>query len=97
MNMNNRKYVYAFINPHGTVSVVNYDATNNTLNTFLHMFDIWGSGGEQKISIDKNHMERWFECGKDFWDMLINPIFNTAFKRMGVTLTFDYPYKKSED
>lgn len=90
--MSNRKFVYAYINPHKTISVVNYDATNNYVNTFLAMFDIWESGGEQKISIDNNHMERWFECDKDFWDMLHNPIFNKAFKRMGVELVFDYPY-----
>lgn len=94
MNMENRKFVYAYINPYGAISVVNYDATNNILNTFLAMFDIWGSGGEQKISIDNNHMERWFECSKDFWDMLHNLIFYRAFQRMGVELVFEYPYEK---
>jgi len=58
----NRKFVYAFPNVNNAVSVVNYDATNNILNTFISRFDIWGGCGEHKISADRNHMEIWFEC-----------------------------------
>jgi hypothetical protein len=94
--MHNRYYVYAFKNANGAVSVVNYSADNPKVNNFLSAFDVWGSCGQKKVSIDKYndicYAERWFECDEDFWDMLHNPIFNRAFKGLGMTLTFEYPY-----
>ena len=92
--MDNRKFVYAFRNPsHRTISIVNYDADNNILNTFLSMFDIWGTSGEFKFSIDNNHQEVWFECHTSLWTALHTHVFHEAFKRMGVTLVFEYPYE----
>ena len=87
-----RKYVYAFINVHGMVSVVNYDATNNEVNSFISKFDGWGSKGSFKTSADGNNQEVWFECFKEVWEMLHTEAFTTVFKRMGVRLVFEYPY-----
>lgn len=92
--MDNRKFVYAFRNPsHRTISMVNYNADNNTLNTFLSVFDIWGMKGEFKISIDNNHQEVWFEWSDSLWEVLHTNAFHEAFKRIGVTLVFEYPYE----
>lgn len=88
----NRKYVYAFINVHGMVSIVNYDAANNEVNSFISKFDGWGSNGKFNVSTDINNQEVWFECFKELWDMLHTEVFVTAFKRMGVELVFKYPY-----
>ena len=90
--MENRKYVYAYMNVHGMVTVINFDATNNEVNSFLSKFDGWGSKGSFKIATDRNHQEVWFECFKEFWDMLHTEMFKFAFKRMGVELVFEYPY-----
>lgn len=90
--MENRKYVYAFKNVHGMITVINFDATNNEVNSFLGKFDGWGGHGEYKISTDRNHQEVWFECPKEFFDMLQTELFKKAFERMGVELVFDYPY-----
>lgn len=87
-----RRFVYAFINSHGTVSVVNYDAANSEVNAFLALFDIWHGKGEYKMSIDNNHQEKWFECGKEFWHLLDFVNFKEAFIRMGVKLVFKYPF-----
>ena len=90
--MENRKYVYAFRNCHGATSIVNYDAVNSNLNTFLAMFDVWASRGEFKLSADKNHQEVWFECLPEMLSMLNTLPFKAAFERMGVKLVFEYPY-----
>lgn len=90
--MENRKYVYAFINVHGMVSVVNYDATNNEVNSFVSKFDGWGGNGVFKVSTDRNNQEVWFECFNELWEMLHTEVFKMAFKRMGVELVFEYPY-----
>ena len=91
-NICNNKYVYAFVNVHNSVSIVNYDAENIEVNLFLEKFDVWKSKGLFKLSEDTHFQEVWFECRKDIWEMLHNPIFKTAFELMGVKLTFDYPY-----
>lgn len=92
VSVSNRKFVYAFLGPHSSINVVNYDATNNHVNTFLSLFDIWGCGGVHKMSIDDNHQEVWFELNKSFLPILKRKDFKEAFRRMGVELVFDYPY-----
>ena len=91
--MDDRKYVYAFKNCHGATSIVNYDAKNGALNSFVAMFDVWGSRGEFKLSADNNHQEVWFEALPEMLDMLKTLPFKAAFERMGVQLVFEYPYK----
>lgn len=91
--MNDRKYVYAFKNCHGATSIINYDAKNGALNSFLAMFDVWGSRGEFKLSADKNNQEVWFEALPEMFNMLNTLPFKAAFERMGVQLVFEYPYK----
>lgn len=73
---------------HGLVTVINYAATNNFVNTFLCAFDAWGSGGERKIASDNNHIEVWFELPAEMWDMLQTSTFAKAFERLGVDLVF---------
>ena len=90
--MEDRRFVYAFVNPHNTVSVVNYDATNSDVKSFLSLFDIWHSQGEYKMSIDDNHQEVWFECSKEFLKLAEFPTFKEAFLRMGVRFTLEYPF-----
>lgn len=90
----NRNYVYASPSAYGTCNVVNYSAESNDVNSFLSVFDVWGSHGNFKISIDGNHQEVWFECGMDFYDMLHTETMKRAFKRMGVELVFEYPFKE---
>lgn len=95
--MENRKCVYAFKNVHGMTSVVNYDAQNTEVNSFISKFDGWGSNGEFKTSINGDHKEVWFECFKEFWDILHSEVFETAFDRMGVKLVFEYPKEMLEE
>ena len=95
--MTNRKFVYAFINAHNTVSIVNYDAGNSAVNTFLWRFDLWGSNGEFKPSIDNKYQEVWFECDKDMMQALKTPMFKRAFAQMGVELVFEYPFAPKEN
>ena len=79
----NRNYVYAFPSVHGTCSVVNYSG-NSTVNTFLWQFDVWGDP----------HIwgEYWFECSKEFFEMLHTETMKRVFKHMGVELVFEYPF-----
>ena len=92
--MENRKVVYVFKNCHGATSIVNYDGGNSSLNTFLSLFDVWGSRGEFKYSQDKNHVEVWFECLPEMFEMLNTLPFKAAFERMGVKLVFEHPWHK---
>lgn len=87
-----RSYVYAFPSVHGTTCVVNYNATNSMVNSFLELFDVWGSRGNFKYQSDNQAAEAWFECSKDFLEMLKTPEMEKAFKRMGATVTFEYPF-----
>ena len=84
----NRNYVYAFPSVHNTTNVVNYSG-DPYVNSFLSYFDIWGSNGYQKLCSDNNHSAFWFECSKDFFDMLHKEEFSRAFQRMNTQLTFD--------
>ena len=85
------EYVYAFKNANGGISVVNYDAKNSEINSFLHKFDVWRSDGEYKVSMDGNHQEVWFELPSGMWSMLHSPYFHLAFRRMNVRMVFEYP------
>ena len=89
----NRKYVYAFLSPNGTTCMVNYDADNSAVNSFLALFDIWGSVGEFKESINGNAQEVWFEGTKSFFEVLKGEEFQKAFSRLGVTFTTEYPFE----
>lgn len=89
----NRKFVYAFKNPHGAIWVVNYDPDNAEVNSFLAKFDVWRSKGERKDSIDHKHKEVWFEMTMEMWDVLNTRTFKAAFERMNVQLVFEYPFE----
>ena len=91
--MEKRSFVYVFKSVHNTTNVINYDATNNMLNSFLSLFDIWKSNGKFKMSDDGNHQEVWFECSKSFMTLCKNEDFVNALDRMGVKVVFDYPYE----
>lgn len=93
--MINRNYVYAFLSVHGTCNVVNYSG-DCTVNTFLWQFDIWGSNGRTKAHNNDPHkwLDFWFECSKEFYDMLHTETMKRAFKHMGVDLVFEYPFKE---
>lgn len=90
----NRKYLYIFKSPHGTYNAVNYSG-NAYLNTFLTLFDVWGSlnhAGHDKLSDNGNTIERWFEVSKEFVDMLETETMRHAIKRFGVELVYEYPF-----
>lgn len=84
----NRNYVYVFPTPHNTCNVVNYSGKSE-VNSFLHLFDVWGSRGHQKICRDGNHCAFWFECSDSFYMLLHTKEMENAFNRLGVILTFD--------
>ena len=84
----NRNYVYVFSTPHKTFHVVNYSGKSE-VNSFLHLFDIWGSRGHQKMCSDGNHCAFWFECSDSFYVLLHMEEMKNAFNRLGVILTFD--------
>ena len=92
LHLINRNYVYASPSVHGTCNIVNYKAEANDINSFLSIFDVWRSHGHFKMSEDNNHQEVWFECSKEFFEMLHTNTMQQAFKRMGVELVFDYPF-----
>lgn len=83
-----RNFVYAFPSPYVSTYVVNYSGSSE-VNSFLHHFDVWGSRGHQKMCSDGQHSAFWFECSKNFYEMLHTEEFTRAFKSMGVVLTFD--------
>lgn len=85
----NRRYILIFLSPNGTTHVVNYMADNNYLNTFLSVFDIWGSGGQHKLSDDNNHAEVWFEMSKEFYKLVKTETMQHALKRFGVEIKFN--------
>lgn len=91
--MLNRKFLYVFSTPNNTTVAVNYDATNNNLNTFLSYFDVWGSNGEFKMSRDGQNQEVWFECSKKFLEFTRTHDFKRIFKNFGVTLVYKYPFR----
>ena len=84
----NRNYVYVFSTPNKTFNVVNYSGKSE-VNSFLHLFDIWGSRGHQKICSDGNHSAFWFECSDSFFILLHTQEMKRAFERLGVVLTYD--------
>lgn len=92
--MDNRKFVYAFKNVRGAINIVNYDADNTELNSFLAKFDVWRSKGERKNSFDNKYKEVWFEFFIDLWDTLQTRSFKAAMERMGATLVFEYPFER---
>ena len=83
-----RNYVYVFPTPHNTFNVVNYSGKSE-VNSFLHLFDIWGSRGHQKMCSDGNHSAFWFECSDSFFVLLHTQEMERAFERLEVILTFD--------
>lgn len=84
-----RKIVYIYRSVYGSTNVINYDAGNSTLNTFLWHFDIWGSNGHFTLCSDGNHSAVSFECSKEFLELAKTHDFQRAFRRMGVKVTFD--------
>ena len=59
---------------HGTTQIINHDATNNQLNTFLAAFSIWAQPcnvfAEHKLAADGIHKEVWFEADGGFYDLV---------------------------
>ena len=89
-----RKVVYVFQSPHGTTSVVNYDYKNEAVNTLLSYFDIWGGKGELKQGIEENgrYNEMWFECPRDFLEVIQSNSFLNTLNRLGVNVGTTYPF-----
>ena len=85
----NRNKLYIYPSVHGTTNVINYDAGNSALNTFLWHFDIWGSNGHFTLCSDGEHSAVSFECSKEFLELAKTHDFQRAFHHMGVTVTFD--------
>jgi hypothetical protein len=85
----NRKRVLIFPSVHATTNVVNYDATNNCLNTFLSAFDVWNSKGNFKLSDDNNHQEVWFEMDFDFYMISKCDTLRKAIEHFGVEVVHD--------
>lgn len=89
LNMPNRKIVFAYRTPYDTVGVFNYDSSNNKLNEFLSMFNIWSTHyGFEKCS-DNVHTKAVFEFPLEMMKMIDHDIFKQIFKRFGVKMTFD--------
>lgn len=93
-----RKFLYIFPHAAETYCVVNYDADNAVLNTFLAMFDVWHSKGQMKVSQDScRHNEVWFEVDKEFYQLAKHSrTFQRAIERCGVKIVFEYPFKQPE-
>lgn len=83
-----RRFVRIVPSVNGTTTIINYEADNNHLNTFLCAFDIWNSGGEHKISEDKNYSEVWFEASNEFYKLAKTEIMLSAFNKFGVRVVF---------
>jgi hypothetical protein len=95
----NRKYLYIFKSPvNDTYNVVNYDACNAYLNSFMCLFDVWSDrinkGGLHQLSDNGNTSEVWFEVSNDFVEMLNNPEMKRAIKKFGVEVVYKYPFEK---
>lgn len=88
-----RNYVYASKSVHGTCNVINYSG-DSTVNSFLSKFDVWGSNGSTKFHNGDPYswVDFWFECSKEFFEMLHTETMKRAFKHMGVELVFEYPF-----
>lgn len=90
----NRDYVFAFhCAAHKYCYVVNFRADLSDVNEFLTLFDVSDRGGQHRISDDRKHQEVWFECSMEFFNMLHTETVARAFKKMGVELVFNYPFK----
>lgn len=90
----NRNYVYASPSAYGTCNVVNYSG-DSTVNSFLTPFEVWGGHGIMKLHDEYSENpwpEFWFECSKEFYEMLHTETMKRAFKHMGVELVFEYPF-----
>ena len=85
--MIDRKIVFAYVTPHNTTNVVNYDYDNKKLNDFLSAFDVWGSKGYREICSDKAHMKITFEGLPELYDLMHTDTFLGAFHKFGVTFT----------
>ena len=94
-----RKFLYIFPHAAETYCVVNYDADNVVLNTFLAMFDVWRSKGQMKVSQDScRHNEVWFEVDKEFFQLAkTSRTFQRAIERTGVKIVFEYPFQTRSD
>lgn len=89
-----RNYVYAFPSVHGTCNVVNYSG-DSTVNSFLTTFEVWGGHGIMKLHdkySENPWPEFWFECSKEFFEILHTDTMKQAFNRMGVKLVFEYSF-----
>lgn len=86
----NRKRVLVFPSVHGSTNVINYDASNSMLNTFLSAFDVWNSKGNFKVSDDNNHQEVWFEMDFDFYMVSKCDTLRKAIERFGVEVVHEY-------
>ena len=90
--MNGTNYVLVQKSPHNTIWVMNYAPLNTQVNSFLSVFDIWGSAGIYSHASNNEPMCVRFECPGNMLPMFETDVFRNAFNRMGVTLTFEYPF-----
>lgn len=93
----NRKYLYIFKTPHDTYNAVNYDACNAYLNSFMTLFDVFGSlnhAGKHELSDNGNTSEVWFEVSKEFVEIIETPVMKNAIKKLGVEVVYEYPFGK---
>ena len=86
----NDKRVVICPSVHGTTLVVNYDASNGFLNSFLSAFDVWNKRGEYKWSNDSKRFEIWFEMDFDFYMISKCDTLRKAIERFGVEVIHDY-------
>ena len=87
--MPSRKTIFVYKTPFDTVGVFNYDSSNDKLNEFLSMFNIWSTYYEFEKCSDNVHTKAIFEFPLEMIEMLGNDVFKQVFKRFGVKLTFD--------
>lgn len=88
----NRNCVYTFPSVHNTCNVVVYcfeSHINPELISFIQKFDVWKSYGNYKR---EKPISVWFECSKEFFEILHTDTMKQAFNRMGFKLIFEYPF-----
>lgn len=87
--MDDRNIVVIYPSVHNTTRVINYDAGNSAVNTFLWHFDIWGSNGHFVRCSDDKHCSVEFECSSEFYQLAQTEDFQRAFKHMKTNISFD--------
>ena len=87
--MANRKIVFLYKTIYNTIGVINYDATNNELNSFLKLFNIWSPSIHFKTCKDNVHQKATFECNMSLYNFFKSDDFKTIIKRLGCEVVLD--------